>query len=423
MRKLALIASAAAPADRPFVAIVGAGPAGLMAAELLAEAGLRVIVYDRMPSVGRKFLMAGRGGLNLTHSEPVDDFVQRYGEARHVLQPMLEAFPPAALRRWAEELGQLTFVGSSGRVFPRGFKTSPLLRAWLLRLDRLGVGFALRHQWLGFAAGRSLRFAGPDGPVVIAPDAVVLALGGASWPRLGSDGSFADVLRDEAVPVSRLRPANCGFAIAWSEGFAQRFAGQPLKHITVSFAGRRHQGDAMITQAGIEGTPIYALSAALREAIDRTGQAILEIDLKPGLSETILAERLAASRQRQSLSTFLRKRAKLSPLAIKLMREQATVSAENLAAQIKGVKLCVRATLAIDRAISTAGGVAFDALDEALMLRARPGVFLAGEMLDWEAPTGGYLLQGCFSTAFVAAAGLRRWLVPKTQKTGLAALD
>ncbi len=398
------------PADRPFVAIVGAGPAGLMAAEILAAAGLRVTVYDRMPSVGRKFLMAGRGGLNLTHSEAAADFIRRYGAASHVLQPMLEAFPPAALRRWAEELGQPTFVGSSGRVFPRGFKSSPLLRAWLLRLDRLGVGFALRHRWLGFAAGRSLRFAGPDGLLVVAPDAVVLALGGASWPRLGSDGSFADVFRAEAVPVSRLRPANCGIAIAWSEGFAQRFAGQPLKHVAISFAGRRHQGDAMITQAGIEGTPIYALSASLREAIDRTGQAILEIDLKPGLSETSLAARLAAPRQRQSLSTFLRKRVNLSPLAIKLMREPAAFSAENLAAQIKGVKLAVRATLAIDRAISTAGGVSFDALDESLMLRTHPGVFLAGEMLDWEAPTGGYLLQGCFSTAFIAAAGLRCWL-------------
>jgi uncharacterized flavoprotein (TIGR03862 family) len=410
---LASIAAAEPSADRPFVAIVGAGPSGLMAAEILAEAGFRVIVYDRLPSVGRKFLMAGRGGLNLTHSEPAADFLRRYGGAQEALQPILAAFPPAALRQWAEGLGEPTFVGSSGRVFPKSFKASPLLRAWLIRLARLGVGFALRHRWLGFSDRLGLRFAGPDGPVTITPDAVVLALGGASWPGLGADGSFAAILRETGVPVTPLRPANCGFAIDWSAGFAERFAGQPLKHVAVSFAGRRHLGDCMITRAGIEGTPIYGHAAELRETIASGGRASLAIDLKPGLDTKGLAARLAVPRLRQSLSTFLRKRTGLSPLAINLLREAAAFSKDDLAAQIKCVRLEVQGPLALERAISTAGGVAFAALDDALMVRSRAGLFLAGEMLDWEAPTGGYLLQACFSTAFVAAAGVRRWLADK----------
>jgi uncharacterized flavoprotein (TIGR03862 family) len=413
---LASSAVGAPSLEPPFVAIVGAGPAGLMAAEGLAEAGLRVVVYDRMPSVSRKFLLAGRGGLNLTHSEPAADFVRRYGAAQTAFQPIIAAFPPSALRQWAAGLGEPTFVGSSGRVFPKSFKTSPLLRAWLIRLDRLGVSFALRHRWVGFTGGLGLRFAGPEGPVIVNPDAVVLALGGASWPRLGADGAFAAILRDTGVPVTRLRPANCGFAIAWSAGFAERFAGQPLKHVAVSFAGRRHLGDCMITKAGIEGTPIYAHAAELREAIASGAPVSLVIDLKPGLSEKVLAERLAAPRQRQSLSTFLRKRTGLSPLAINLLREQAAFSPDDLATQIKGVALQVDAPLALERAISTAGGVAFEALDDALMVRACPGLFLAGEMLDWEAPTGGYLLQGCFSTGYVAAAGVRRWLAGKPRQ-------
>jgi uncharacterized flavoprotein (TIGR03862 family) len=409
----------ASDSRRPSVLIVGAGPAGLMAAERLADAGASVTVYDRMPSPGRKFLMAGRGGLNVTHSEPLDRLTGRYGAAAAWLRPVIEAFPPDALRNWCEGLGQKTFVGSSGRIFPEGMKASPLLRAWLRRLDGLGVTFRMRHEWRGWdAQGRSL-FINSDGKEApVAADAVLLALGGASWPRLGADGGWVHILRRDAIAVASLRPANCGFAARWSEIFADRCAGQPLKPVGLSFGGISLQGEAMITRTGLEGGGIYALSAALRDAIERDGKATLIVDLKPRLNRDQLAQKLGAPRGSQSLSTFLRKAAGLSPAMIGLLREAGCAVGRDLptdmdalAALIKDVPVTLTGVASIDRAISTAGGVVHDEIDATYMLKKRPGCFIAGEMLDWEAPTGGYLLQGCFATGVAAAKGIRDYLV------------
>ncbi len=392
-------------------AIIGAGPAGLMAAETLATAGLSVTVYDQMPSVGRKFLMAGRGGLNLTHNEDFPRFMARYREAEAALGPALEALPPEGLRAWCEGLGQDTFVGTSGRIFPRTLKASPLLRAWLARLDRLGVRFALRHRWEGFDGDGRLAFATPAGAAAVAADATLLALGGASWPRLGSDGAWTRILAGEGIALSPLRPANAGFTLAWSDRIRGRFEGQPLKRIALTFAGRTVRGEAVLTAGGLEGGAIYALSAELRDAIARDGSARLEIDLRPDLSREALAARLGAPRQSQSTSTFLRKAAGLSPLSIALLRESmVALPAEPsaLAGLVKAVPVVLTGVASIDRAISSAGGVPFAALDENLMLRRKPGVFVAGEMLDWEAPTGGYLLQATFATGLAAARGILR---------------
>jgi len=366
---------------KPAIAIIGAGPAGLMAAEVLGAGGVRATVYDRMPSAGRKFLMAGRGGLNLTHSEPFESFVARYGSAAPRLLPMLEAFPPSALAAWANGLGQETFVGSSGRIFPRAMKASPLLRAWLSRLARYGVQFRLRHEWRGeFDA-----------------DATVLALGGASWPRLGADGGWVGILERKGVKISRLMPANVGFTVAWSDSFRDRFAGRPLKNVALRFGGQTSRGDAMITRYGIEGGAVYALSSLLRDAIAASGPVTLEIDLRPGQSAEHVARRLDRPRGKSSRSNFLRKSLNLSPLEIGLLRE--TGAGDN----IKSIPLMLVAPQPLVHAISTAGGVSFDAVDENLMLKALPNVYVAGEMLDWEAPTGGYLLQACFSTGAFAA--------------------
>jgi uncharacterized flavoprotein (TIGR03862 family) len=398
------------PEPGPDAAVIGAGPAGLMAAETLAQAGLTVAVFERMPSPARKLLIAGRGGLNLTHGEPIGTFLDRYGAARAWLAPAIEAFPPAALIAWAEGLGQETFTGSSGRVFPRAMKASPLLRAWLARLGARGVVLHLRHRWVARDADGALRFETPEGPRAVRPGVAVIALGGASWPRLGSDGTWPALL--PAIAVSPLRPANCGILIPWSEPLRTRHAGAPLKRIAISFRDRSVRGEAVITDTGLEGGAVYALAASLREAIAAEGHARLTLDLRPDLPREALAARLAAPRRGQSLSTFLRKAAGLPPPAIALVHEalHAGAAGDDLAGLIKALPLTATGTAGLERAISSAGGILRDELDERFMLRRLPGVFACGEMLDWEAPTGGYLLQACFATGVAAGRGAAAWL-------------
>jgi hypothetical protein len=392
------------------VHIIGAGPAGLMAAETLARAGARVVVHDRMPSVGRKLLLAGRGGLNLTHSEPQAAFLSRYAGAEGPVSDWLDVFSPDDLVAWAQGLDQPTFVGSSGRVFPRAMKASPLLRAWLTRLAGLGVEVRTRSRWTGWR-GEALVFDTPGGDVLEYPSAVVLALGGASWPRLGSDGAWVPVLAGEGVAVAPLAPANAGFDVAWSDVLTGRFAGQVLKPATLTFGDTTVRGELVVTRYGVEGGGVYALSAALREAIATDGSATLVVDLRPDLSEATLAERLARPRGKDSLTNHLRKAGGLSPVAIALLREIGEVPAgfEKLAKRIKAVRLRLTGIQGLARAISTAGGVEFAGLDPSLMLSARPGVFVAGEMIDWEAPTGGYLLQASLASGVVAARGAAQW--------------
>jgi len=397
------------------IAIIGAGPAGLIAAERLADAGHRVTIYERMASPARKFLLAGRGGLNLTHSEPFDAFLGRYREAGDWLESALRAFPPHALRDWADGLGAETFIGSSGRVFPRAMKASPLLRAWLGRLDGLGVRLASGRLWTGWDADGALKFRLASGETETArPDATLLALGGASWPRLGSDGGWMPLLAARGVAMSPLRPANGGFTVAWSPQMKERFAGQPLKRIVIRFGGATAAGEAMIDVGGIEGGVIYALSAPIRKAIEQEGGATIQIDLRPDLTEEELAARLAKRRKGETLSNHLRKAAGLAPVAIALLRDAAGTALPDepvaLAASIKAAKLRLEAPMPIARAISTAGGVVRDECDAGFMLKRLPGVFVAGEMLDWEAPTGGYLLQASFATGVAAAAGMETWL-------------
>ena len=395
-------------------AVIGGGPAGLMAAEVLSAAGVQVTVYDRMPSLGRKFLMAGRGGLNLTHSEPLVDFLGRYGAARSKIGGLVEAFTPTDLISWANGLGQETHIGTSGRVFPTSHKASPLLRAWLGRLQTQGVQVRTRHDWLGWDAAGALRFATPDGEITASPDATILALGGASWPKLGSTGAWASLLEAVGVAVAPLRPANVGFEANWSEVFRDRFHGAPLKNIGLSFDGRQARGDAMITREGLEGGAVYALSATLRDAIAAGGHAILEVDLRPDQTVGQLTARLAIPKGGQSTTNYLRKAAHLSPVEINLLREGHGVAldltAGGLARAIKALPVTLTAPRPIERAISTAGGVAFSAVDPDLQLTAKPGVFVAGEMLDWEAPTGGYLLQASFATGVAAAKGVLKHL-------------
>ncbi|MEI9803639.1 MAG: TIGR03862 family flavoprotein [Pseudolabrys sp.] len=413
---MSISSESTAPANKT-AAVIGAGPAGLMAAELLARAGVAVTVYDQMASPGRKFLMAGRGGLNLTHSEDLKAFLTRYGDIDPLLRAAIEAFPPAALRAWSDSLGQSTFVGSSGRVFPTVLKTSPLLRTWLLRLGNLGITLKLHHRWEGWDDEGSLKFIADGKDVLVEPDVTVLALGGASWPKLGSDARWAAMLRAQGIVVSPLRPANCGFTAEWSEVF-QRFAGEPLKRIAIGFAGRGVRGEAMITRDGLEGGAIYALSAPLREAVDKTGHASIDIDLLPDVGAAKLAERLSPPRGKQSLSNFLRKATHLSAAALTLVREGAMangvllpeLNADALAKLIKAVPVRLIGVQPMATAISTAGGVSFAELDERFMLRRYAGIFVAGEMLDWDAPTGGYLLQASFATAVAAARGAIAWL-------------
>lgn len=392
----------------PQIAIIGAGPAALIAAETLASAGRQVHVYDRMPSPARKLLIAGRGGLNLTHSEPLPAFLSRYGHAAAWLTPAIRAYPPDMLRDWAEGLGETTFVGSSGRVFPTSMKAVGLLRAWLRRLEQLGVQYHPRHHWTGWD-GDALRFATPTGDVTIRADATLLALGGASWPRLGSDGGWVPLLEQQGIGIAPLQPANSGFTVNWSQHLRTQFAGQPLKPLAITHNGTTLQGEAMVTQHGIEGGVIYALSAALRAAIARDGQTTITLDLRPQLTLPALQEKLAA-RGNKSLGAFLRG-AGFSPLAVALLHETGGADADTLAARLKAIPLTLTGTTGMARAISSAGGIRADALTDDFMLRALPGTFAAGEMLDWEAPTGGYLLQACFSTGVAAARGILRYLV------------
>ena len=397
------------------VAVIGGGPAGLIAGETLARAGLEVTVFDRMPSVGRKFLIAGRSGLNLTHSEKLDRFGVRYGAASGRLAAALEAFPPERLRAWADELGAETFVGSSGRVFPRAWKASPLLRAWLKRLDELGVTFRVRHRWTGFGPEGELRFDTPGGEASVFAPAVILALGGGSWSRLGSDGSWIRILRASGIRIRDLAPANTGLRIGWSNVFRERFEGAPLKRIALAHAGRSVRGEANVTRMGLEGGAVYAVSGSIRDELGGREAATLQVDLRPDLSVQRLTEALSRERGKQSLASFLRKAAALPPPAIGLLREgfgpDLPKEAGALAAAIKGVPLTITGTDGLDRAISSAGGILLDETDADYMLKGLPGVFVAGEMLDWEAPTGGYLLQACFATGVAAAEGVLAKLV------------
>ena len=399
------------------VAIVGAGPAGLIAAEILSANGVRVTVFDRMASPGRKLLMAGRGGLNLTSSEGFEAFVSRYGEAAPWLRPILEAFPPKMLRAWADGVGQETFIGSSGRVFPKAMKASPLLRALLKRLAAQGVEFRLRHDWLGWDEAGDLLFAADGERVAVKADATLLALGGASWPRLGSNGAWAEIVKARGVAVTSLKPANCGYLCAWSERF-KTFAGQPLKNIALTFAGQSLRGEAMVTTYGIEGGGIYTLSRALREEIAVHCRATLTIDLRPDLTAADIAAKLTVAKPGQSQSNSLRKALHLAPVAVNLMREAHGIhlpkEPQALAECVKSVPLILTAPAPIARAISSAGGIALAELTEHLQLRKVPGVFAAGEMLDWEASTGGYLLTACFATGVAAAHGVLQSLARST---------
>ncbi len=401
------------------VAIIGGGPAGLMAAEVLSAGGIKVELFDAMPSVGRKFLLAGKGGLNLTHAEPFEQFLSRYGARRAEFAPLLAGFGPDALRHWAASLGVETFVGSSGRVFPVEKKAAPLLRAWLHRLRQAGVKFHVRHRWLGWDDSGAVRFATPHGEQHINVAAVVLALGGGSWAKLGSDGAWVPPLQQRGVEVARLRPANCGFDVGWSEHFRARFAGHPVKPVVASFTdasggGTRRQGEFVVTGNGVEGGLIYALSAGLRDEIEANGSATLHLDLAPGWELPRLIGELARPRGSRSLSSHLQSRVGIKGVKAGLLRELLSAGEfadpARLAAGIKALPLKLAAPRPLDEAISSAGGVAFEALDAHLMARALPGVFCAGEMLDWEAPTGGYLLTACFASGRAAGLGVLEWL-------------
>lgn len=403
------------------VAVIGAGPAGLMAAETLARAGVAVAVYERMPSPARKLLMAGRGGLNLTHSEPLPAFLQRYGTTKPCVEAAVSVFPPDQLIAWAHGLGEPTFVGSSGRVFPRSLKASPLLRAWLRRLAGLGVTLHTNHRWTGWSRTGALTFTTPSGEAEISPDATLLALGGASWPKLGSDGAWSALLAARGVPVAPLQASNCGIAIAWPAPFRDRHEGQPLKRIALSLGPHRARGEAIVTRTGLQGGPVYALSAALRLALATATPAELSLDLKPDTPLEDVTSRLSAERGKLSASNFLRKRLSLSPTAIGLLAATSPGTLprdpQKLAALVKEVPLAATALDGLERAISTAGGVATTAIDEHFMLRAVPGVFVAGEMLDWDAPTGGYLLQAACATGVAAARGILAFL-PESRTGG-----
>ena len=410
------------------VAVVGAGPAGLMAADVLQASGAQVHVYDAMPSAGRKFLLAGIGGLNLTHSEGLPAFRARYAAREPALAPLLDAFGPGAVREWAGTLGIETFVGTSGRVFPKDMKAAPLLRAWLHRLRAGGVQFHMRQRWLGWAAdGATLRFAGPEGEHAVAADATVLALGGASWSRLGSDGAWVPLLAARGLDIAPLRASNCGFDVAptgpdragWSAHLRERFAGEPVKPVAITAADaagvvHRQQGEFVLTATGIEGSLVYAFSAGLREQVAAQGRATLTLDLLPQHTPEQVRTETRRPRGTRSLSTHLKSRLHLHGVKMGLLHELLAPAqlndADALAGFIKALPLQLAAPRPVDEAISTAGGVAFESLDAGLMATAVPGLFIAGEMLDWEAPTGGYLLTACLATGRAAGLGAARWL-------------
>ncbi len=401
------------------IAIIGGGPAGLMAAEVAARTRAEVHVFDTMPSVGRKFLMAGKGGMNITHAEPLADLCTRYGRRRDRIAPLLDVFGPESVRAWMRGLETESFVGSSGRVFPVGMKAAPLLRAWLHRLRGAGVDFHVRHHWCGIerlADGRyRLGFQSPEGDRNMEADGVVLALGGGSWAKLGTDGRWVALLERMGVPVEPLRPANCGFNVEWSGHLRERYAGQPVKSVVASFVDVggveiRRRGEFVVTEHGVEGSLIYALSAPLRDAVEQAGVATLVLDLLPDHDAQRVRDEVARPRGARSLSSHLQSRLGLKGVKMALLHESLSRQDMNdpaaLAAAIKALPICLISTRPLDEAISSAGGVLFEALDENLMIRDLPGVFCAGEMLDWEAPTGGYLLTACLATGFVAGQGV-----------------
>ncbi|MGD9849742.1 MAG: TIGR03862 family flavoprotein [Nitrospirales bacterium] len=401
------------------IVVIGGGPAGLMAAEAAISRGARVDVYDAMASVGRKFLLAGKGGLNLTHSESAKSFLVRYGERRHHIQPLLAQFGPETLREWARGLGFETFVGTSGRIFPSDFKSAPLLRAWLRRLRQSGVFFHVRHRWCGWEERGALRFSTPQGDRLVSADAVILALGGGSWPRLGSDGAWVGVLSKCGVPIEPLRPANCGFDVPWSQHLRTRFAGHPVKPVVVSGTttegvGFREQGEMVLTEHGLEGGVIYAVSAWLRDEILAHGVARIQLDLSPDRDLSRIVSALSRPRGSRSMATHLKRCVGIEGVKAGLLREfvprEDFCNPAILGGAIKALPIQLVSPRPLEEAISTAGGVVFEALDERLMIRTLPGVFCAGEMLDWESPTGGYLLTACFASGHAAGTGAVDWL-------------
>ncbi|MGO4279488.1 TIGR03862 family flavoprotein [Cupriavidus sp. RAF20_2] len=412
--------SASAPSGTPHAVVIGGGPAGLMAAEALAGRGVAVDVYDAMPSVGRKFLMAGKGGMNITHSEPAPAFLARYGQRANRIAPLLAEFDGPALRAWVHGLGIDTFVGSSGRVFPTEMKAAPLLRTWLHRLRESGVRVHTRHRWLGWDDAGQLRFASPAGESTVSAPAVVLALGGGSWARLGSDAAWVPWLAEHDVTITPLRPANCGFDVDWSDVFRERYAGQPVKSVAMAVTTPdgtplHRQGEFVISATGIEGSLVYALSAPIRDLIERDGSAEIRLDLAPGMSAARVADEIARPRGSRSVSSHLQSKLGITGVKAGLLYEGVSKADMHdpaaLAAAIKALPLRLVRARPIDEVISTAGGVAFEAMNDHLMLNAMPGVFCAGEMLDWEAPTGGYLLTACFASGRMAGLGAANYLM------------
>lgn len=407
------------------VVIIGGGPAGLMAAETAVTAGATVELYDAMPSVGRKFLLAGKGGLNLSHAEPMESFLARYGTRRALLEPAIRSFPPAALRAWARELGVETFVGTSGRIFPTDLKAAPLLRAWLRRLRQIGVRFCIRHRWCGWDREGKLLFTSPRGPQSVQADAVVLALGGGSWPKFGSDAAWIQILAEQNIAIAPLKPANCGFDVQWSEHFRAKFAGHPVKTVQATLKAIdgttiRRMGQFVITANGVEGGAIYMVSAQVRDVIATEGTATLWLDLAPDRSLQRLMEDLSRARGKCTMATHLKRYAGIAGVKAGLLREIVSKDMPadpiRLAAAIKSLPLTLVAPRPLEEAISTAGGVSFEALDRRLMLHSLPGVFCAGEMMDWEAPTGGYLLTACLATGRLAGHGAITWVTEDGRK-------